>query len=52
MPTAQPLPAAEHADETERTDRSDRLEQLIAEGRRPPSRKDPFADETGSPEGP
>jgi hypothetical protein len=29
----------------------DELEQLIAQGRRPPTRKDPFADEPGGPEG-
>jgi hypothetical protein len=30
----------------------DELEQLIAQGRRPPMHKDPFADEPRSPEGP
>jgi hypothetical protein len=30
----------------------DELEQLIAQGRRPPARNDPFADEPGSPEAP
>jgi hypothetical protein len=29
----------------------DELEQLIAQGRRPPTHKDPFADEPGGPEG-
>jgi hypothetical protein len=29
----------------------DELEQLISQGRRPPTRKDPFADEAGGPEG-
>jgi hypothetical protein len=30
----------------------DELEQLIAQGRRPPTRPDPFADDAGSREGP
>src|SRR5216684_2839431 len=29
----------------------DELEQLIAEGRRPPTRLDPFAEDLGNPEG-
>ena len=30
----------------------DELEELIAQGRRPPTHKDPFADESGGPERP